>query len=177
MLWLVETHADDVYLSLGWHIATVWKELRQRGQLGILTVYANERRSQEARAYAEVMGCRYRCLGHKETGSMRDKPPPLAPFPRAVSSQYIFPLGLDHEEHRAVANLARGGDWRYVDSPCCLKLKVGCELRQKVVGKEVVSILAVSKRKWKHLDLFKSQSRFFHYNPPETLPRLEIIVR
>jgi hypothetical protein len=87
----------------------------------------------------------------------------------------LFPLGLQHPDHLQVAASRIPGCGRYLDTPYQTKQKLAQELRDKTEGMYLYSLCYPGKRKWKHVPLFKSQSKFFHFNDlsgckiPETI--------
>lgn len=98
----------------------------------------------------------------------------------ASSPQWVFPLGLQHRQHRAARALARAGDWLYVDQPYGLKSACAEELELQTAGLSVVSLRS-PRRSYKASPApgFKTQSQFFHFNPPDSGwgHTLEIVLR
>lgn len=181
---VVEPHADDAFLSLGWHMEEWIKEGRL---VRILTVYsATRRRGREAAYYASTIGAEWRGLGFIEASNgLRGPARPLPEDTRErieresrPGAQIIMPLAVRHPEHLEVDRFARAGDLRYLDSPYHAVTKNSAEISAKLLGREVVSFRKPMKRKYRHAAIFKDQSRFFHYNPPDKLDRcVELIVR
>lgn len=172
---IVEPHPDDAFLSLGWHIEKVWKG----EEVIILTVYANERRAQEADAYCTAVGAFHACLLLEE--SKMDSEIKWVQAPQALKEwldknwdgygTVLLPLGLQHPDHRRVASIklkqptsTDDSILYYVDTPYQTKQKLADTLLDKVDGMLVHSILFPPKRKWRHAPLFKSQAKFFHFN-------------
>lgn len=184
MRWVIEPHADDAFLSLHQHMTKVWTE-----PVCIVTVYCDNRRAKESAKYAEAIGVEHLPLYCVEGGSMKDNAGELTPLRKAIDNRTIdpakgtivAPIGIQHPEHIAVARLVR--QWlpisheRYLEIPYYTKQKLSQEMQSKVEHKQVVSMVWASNRKWKYIDIFKSQSKFFYFNPPGTLPRLEIVLR
>ncbi len=183
MLWLIEPHADDVFLSLHQHIVGRWNDKQKT----IVTVYANKKREREAKAYAEAVGCQHVCLRGIESGNMSL---PSGEIPEVAIESFIkslvsrdtivLPLGLQHPEHITTSKLISRGMpytlWYYLDTPAYAKKKLDEELNWAVRNHSIISIAQVSARKWKYASYFKTQSLFFHYNPPEKLPKTELVI-
>lgn len=180
MYWLIEPHSDDVYLSLHQHIVSLWKEVPKT----IVTVFSTPKRSLESRSYAEATGCSYLSLECREGGGLTKRPgevPPFSEWPLVwrAGDVIIFPLGLQHPDHLAVVSRVPKGKvvWRYLDTPYYGKQKLAGEIQEKISGMVIHSLLYASVSKWKHIPKFKSQAKFFHFNPPESLPRIEMVLR
>ena len=100
MYWLIEPHADDVFLSLHQHIVSRWKDIPKT----IVTVFADHRRQREAAVYARAVGCSHISLGLTESGSLKSTAPAIPPITDwdlsiRTTDQLIFPLGLQHPDH------------------------------------------------------------------------------
>lgn len=169
---VVEPHPDDAFLSLGEALAELFAD-RDRV---ILSVFADERRSAEGRAYADAIGARYESMGIPE--SKMDSGGPILRVPglrervEAVGAEtVIFPLGLQHPDHLRVALSRPPGALRYLDSPYFAKRKLRKDVEEKTRGLEVRSLILPSKRKARFVPIFKSQTKFFFYNPVDN-PRL-----
>ena len=179
MIWVVEPHADDAFLSVHTHIKE-WIRVGER--VGILTVYSTPARDAEGAAYAKLVGAQYLSLTVTEQSHLGLPPASIPlfstwPIPNDDNT-FVFPLGLQHPDHIQTRSQAPDGSWFYLDLPGQAKLKIGEQLLRKVRGRRIVSIRYASKRKWVAAKLFKTQSKFFYYNPPESLSRIpEIIVR
>lgn len=175
---IVEPHPDDAYLSLGHHLEKLWTE----HELTIITVFCNEKRAKEAQAYADKIKVSSIVLGLEESpmdGNTR--PGIITPLKLTLEAQkfdqLVFPLGLQHPDHRSVAATRTPGCWRYVDTPYQCKQKVQEELRTKLDGREIVSVAYPTKVKWRHIPIFKSQSKFFYFNDMEAYAPCELIVK
>lgn len=166
MIVVIEPHPDDAFLSLGWHLAELWKEEERV----IVTVYCNEKRGKEAEAYAKAIGARSVTLGLEES-NLRSSGPTTPPEALAAllgdytGARLLFPLGLQHPDHLRVAKAAPRGAERYVEVPYQTKQMLQKELRLKMKGKVVRSIVYPPSRKKALAKVFKSQGMFFHYNP------------
>src|SRR4051794_4364484 len=120
-IYVVEPHADDAFLSLGWSIRRWVKEGRT---VEVVTVYsAAEGRAREAAMWAKSVGAAWSGLGHeglrvegiKLPESVPPLPEPLLPDAMMrLGACRIWPLGLPHPEHRAVAAAAPDGELHYV---------------------------------------------------------------
>lgn len=165
---VVEPHPDDAFLSLGWHLEHLWKN----DERCILTVYADAKRTKEAEAYAKAIGARSEVIGLEESkmngGKRVTEVVELAEYLEELENQHwdkiFFPVGLQHPDHLSVAATRLPGCYRYLDTPYQTKQKLAEILLEKVEGWTVDSILFPSSRKWRHEEVFKSQSRFFYYN-------------
>jgi hypothetical protein len=180
MIWVIEPHADDAFLSLHEHLLA-WKKGGR--DVTIVTIYSNPQRDGEAKAYADSVGAFHASLTITDQSHLGLPPrpiPPLASWPLPISpdDQWVFPLGLQHPDHKQVRGEAPDGAWFYLDTPYQAKLKLQAELMRFVRSRKIVSIRYPSKRKWRSIPIFKSQAKFFHFNPAESLERIpEIIVR
>ena len=166
---------------------------RDNGDLvTIVTIYSDERRVQEGRDYAEAMGCDY--VGMMNVGSELTG---IDPGEIGEESQHTLlrlfgeatwimaPLGIQHPDHKAVAAICRvlapeDKLHHYLEIPYYLKQSNQQEVNDKSRGKTVMSMLRAPARKWRHYTIFKSQSKFFHfnqvtgfYNTPEILLKHE----
>jgi len=180
MFWVVEAHADDAFLSLHDHMVGPWKD----EELTIVTVFSSERRQREVQEYASRIGARSIWLGYPENKSMRS-PCCVEPSledkleePFQQRDRLILPVGIQHPEHLATAQMSESRRvWRYLDTPGYAKRKLADEVNGKIKNLRIVSLRKVHKSKWKHVELFKSQSKFFYFNSPEKLPQVEIVLR
>lgn len=167
---VVEPHPDDAFLSLGHHLQTIWKQ----HELLIITVYADARRTKEAQAYAYAIGAQSLVLGLTEsnmadTGKVRRVPELVEALEPLESWDLLYlPLGLQHIDHKRVAAsqpIPKTSKLRrYLDTPYQTKQKLAEELQTLSKGLVIESIVFPGQRKWKHIDIYKSQAKFFHYN-------------
>ena len=179
--WVVEPHADDAFLSLHEHMLR-WIATKDV-YVHILTVYSQPKRDEEGNNYAKAIGAHYTSLTLEDQSHLGMPPKPI--LPRGLwnvnyqdGDQWIFPLGLQHPDHKQVRAQAPEDSWFYLDLPGQAKLKVGKELLRRVRGRRIVSMLYAPKWKWKHIRWFKSQAKFFYFNRVESLARIpEVIVR
>lgn len=166
---IVEPHPDDAFLSLGWHLEHVWKAEKKL----IITVYADTQRAKEAAAYASAVGAEHICLCLTES-DMSSSSAGVAAIPelRSILTQVvtpfgdetIFPLGLQHPDHLRVSATRLADSLRYVDTPYQTKQKLAGTLLEKIADKRIVSLCYPPSRKWRHIPIFKSQSKFFYFN-------------
>jgi hypothetical protein len=183
---VVEPHADDAYLSLH---DTMRAWIKTGRVVEIHTVYGGTRhRGNDAVSYATAIGARWSTSGLVEAsrGTKVDYEAPtptldLPLFSLAADrdTTVVWPLGLRHPEHRAVASLAAAADLRYVEIPYQRVSTNRVELLDALAGREVVSYRwpHASKHDARWRSLFADQATFFHYNPPERLAAPELIVR
>lgn len=179
---IVEPHCDDAYLSLGWHIERVWKDWDRI----ILTVYSTEKRSREARTYANRVGATPITMDLPETKMMAkvskeylsETIPELIDTVGQIGADLIvYPLGLQHPDHIRVANSRPSNCLRYVDMPYASKMKLGEEVYNRSVGMTVESIYFPPKTKYRHSSIFATQAKFFHFNPIQDWKLPEIVLR
>lgn len=178
---IVEPHVDDAFLSLGWHL----EKLLEGHEKTIITVYSDPKRDKEAEEYAKSVGATSISLGLQESAMDSKGPIKIIPELKELlkdylvdSTQIIGPLGLQHPDHIKVAITCRGfGCQRYLDTPYLTKLKLASSLQEKCDGCEIVSIAFPSKTKWRKKTIFKSQAKFFHFNPLEDFAPPELIIR
>lgn len=127
---VVEPHADDAFLSLGWHI----EHWRKHGlDVTILTMFATDRRSMETKEWADRLGCKHATIfleekehvilprkeyldNEFEFRKLTDK---LAfrlhelPFLRLTKPSIILlPVGIKHREHKATRSLWDAFRWK-----------------------------------------------------------------
>ncbi|RKX64318.1 MAG: hypothetical protein DRP42_06555, partial [Tenericutes bacterium] len=147
----------------------------------ILTVFSGTRkRAEDAENYAKATGCLWQGLGFVEGGGgllgSTAELPPGSLYDVAEGEKIITPLGIKHSEHHLVrARLGRG--LYYLDQPYSSQVKNTVEVNEKLLGTEVVSFMRPNARKYRHTKIFKDQSKFFFYNPPENLKHnIELIV-
>lgn len=184
---VVEPHADDAFLSLGAHIE-FW--VKRGDDVTIATVYsATPKRGAEACAYANAVGAEWIALGAKEVRPRREDHPELIDvtwkFTELVEegqyNQIISPIGIRHPEHRAVRDLLNRGLFNHIlyywEQPYSVVSTNRDELAAKAFGRKIVSYMKPNMRKWRHIPIFKTQAKFFHFNPAESLNRtFEMIV-
>jgi hypothetical protein len=181
MLWIVEPHVDDAFLSMHSHMKHWIKSGRN---VGILTVFSTSLRDKEGEEYAKSIGASHRSLTIKEgmKGLNGSSPniPPVDDWCIDISAgdRMVFPIGLQHPDHIRVRDAAPDNAWYYLDTPYQAKQKLGEDLLSKIVGMRILSIIYPHANKWKSIPIFKSQAKFFHFNPAEKMLRIpEILVR
>lgn len=186
---VVEPHSDDAWLSLGGHIEQWVKEKRR---VHIVTVYGEPEphgaRWMEAAKYARTVGAEWTGLGYWESnigiggkGSLVIMQPDQWDLVEDMVTrshwQAVFPLGLRHPEHLAVAKHAdRFGAWRYLEQPYAAKCLNSAEVTDRLQGRCVVSYLRPKKSKLRHADLFATQRRFWFQEADNMINAPEIIV-
>jgi hypothetical protein len=184
MIIVVEPHADDAFLSLGQHLED-WAPYQL---IYIITVYSgNPRRAEEAYRYARKIGVQWVGMGYNEAGGYRRAVP--APIESGKIAELInqivarrphdvlFPLALTHPEHKEVFSHRVPGSHFYLDMPYAMVQKNKDAVQQALQGSRVWSFRKPTARKWRHVPIFKTQSKFFYYNPPEKLREtFELIV-
>lgn len=178
---VVEPHSDDAFLSLGWHLEKIWEELEKV----IITVYSSPVREREARSFAYTVGAEHISMeleGSKMENDWDGKTVPglLTLIYRTGYDHIIFPIGLQHPDHLAVAAterlLQQNNVYQYLDTPYQTKFKLADEVLEKTRGMVIDSICYPPKKKWRHSKLFESQAKFFHYNPMENLKIPEMVL-
>lgn len=178
---VVEPHVDDAFLSLGWHLEKLWDGHEKT----IITVYSDPKRDKEAHEYAQSVGATSISLGLQESAMDSKDPIKMIPDLRVMLDKYktpecqiLFPIGLQHPDHLRVAVSGSGyATARYLDTPYLTKLKLASSLQEKCEGCEIVSIAFPSKTKWRKKSIFKSQAKFFHFNPLEDFAPPELIIK
>lgn len=177
-----EPHADDAFLSLGGHIER-W--IADGDRVQIVTVYSGTRkRGRDAQSYAEAVGAEWGGAGIEEGGSKNPHRLFQGVFRgfQHPGALHYGPLGFAHPEHDEVRKfLAWDLDaplLLYLDQPYAMTQKNSEAATQAMVGLEVVSYFRPPARKYRHCPLFRDQSLFFRYNPPEKLKNtFEMILR
>lgn len=181
MIWVVEPHADDAFLSMGGIIEA------HPGEFGIITVYSDTRkRAEDAKRYADAVKAKWIGLKQEESGN-REIAGSLdfESIRQQLSEQtdindseniWILPLGIGkHAEHISVKEMfllnlgLKGRPFFYVDQPYATQLKHQEQLQTEVEGREVIFCMRPGARKYRHVVLFKDQAKFFYYNKPEDL--------
>jgi hypothetical protein len=182
-IYVVEPHSDDAFLSLGWTMRTWIGEGRH---VEVVTVHSREAdRAAEAQAFAQAIGATWRGLDHPATALNRlYQPDGLPPLPdpllpeecRDPGATRVWPLGLEHPEHVAVAD--RGGaDPRYIDVPYQFNGRRQAEIDACLRGRVLEHWLSPSSRKWDDSAHFASQAGLFQLYPVASLAHVpEIIV-
>ncbi|MFA6622441.1 MAG: hypothetical protein WCV43_08820 [Candidatus Caldatribacteriota bacterium] len=174
---VIEPHPDDAFLSVGWHLEKVWKD----DERTILTVYANARRGKEAEQYAKSIGARSIVLGLEESllwssGPIRIVEPLRMMLDGLEWDTIVFPIGLQHPDHRRVSATRPSGSLLYLDTPYQSKLKNNECLNRRIDGRTIHSIVFPPKQKWKRIEVFKSQAKFFYFNPFHSWKLPEVIL-
>lgn len=171
-LLVVEPHCDDAFLSVGWHLKKLWKDY----EVTILTVFGNPKRDKEAKRYADSVGATSICLSLPESKMLSEDSKvkligPLQTVLKEHQEKYriIFPIGIQHPDHLSVAYTCRSirslyFKWSYLDCPYASKLKNSIEVTELAEGLPLVSICTPHASKWKAVDIFQSQAKFFHFN-------------
>ncbi len=161
---IVEPHADDAFLSLHSHIVQ-WKA--QGSRVRIHTITGPMKRLLEAAKYAEAVGAEH--IGY----SVEDVLP--LDWSKKLEGvgkgdQVILPLSIKHPTHTAVREaLETRLSWFYVDQPYAITQSSSAAATDLLRGLRVVSYIKPHARKYKHIGTFKSQAKFFHFNPVEKL--------
>jgi hypothetical protein len=183
-IFVIEPHSDDAFLSLGWSMRQWVAEGRR---VEILTVHSiDDERAAEAKAFADAIGASWRGLDVPGTTlekiqagiPLEPLPDPLLPEDaRGADACRIWPLGLLHVEHEAVAARA-GGDLHYVDIPYMLDREHQDEVNARLAGRTIEWWLRPPPEKWDDAACFPSQANLFRYYPIEGLVNVpEILVR
>lgn len=171
---VIEPHADDGFLSLGGHMKE-W--VRDGYKVLLVTVYGSEKRMNESAAYAEKIGADHHAVGIPESGSMEvlrpearlrdDRPEIVKLSPLLNNSEIYIPVGLQHVEHKEVRRyFSKGRDpFYYLEIPYYVKPSNQSEVGEEIDGMKVDSVFRPHASKWSAYELFKSQAKFFHFNP------------
>ena len=175
---IVEPHSDDAFLSLGWHLETVWKHLNKT----IVTVFCDDKRANEAAKFADTVNSGHVSLNleeHNMNSELSDNSPIeglLETVSQLKPTQLIIPLGLQHPDHIRVRRTFTDDCYFYLDTPYQCKLKLQEDLLEAVKGLQIHSIQFPGARKWRHSSIFKTQSKFFHFNQDLKTSKLAEIV-
>lgn len=180
---VVEPHADDAFLSLGAHMEE-W--IKNGNDVTIATIYSGTKgRGAEAKAYAEAIGADWFGIGAVEVRPRQDDPPECATACAEVRKAVLMlgsfdtlclPVGIRHPEHRAVRKHLRG-EWfkgnryLYMEQPYSVVSTNHEELMTNIYNSRIESYMKPHMRKWRHIPIFKTQAKFFHFNPAEDLHR------
>lgn len=183
MITVVEPHPDDAFVSLG---STIERWIGEGRDVRIVTVYSTPDRAAESAAYAREVGARHVALGVRPIGSALtteaspvDLPASLVRDLRPDQGQWVWPVGIQHPEHAAVADLGWRVDpsgWGYVDLPYALKTGQEEATHRATYGREIVSFAPTGRRKWRFEPLYRSQAMFFHRNRDLLARAPEIVV-
>lgn len=180
---VVEPHADDAFLSLGAHME---KWVNEGNDVTIATIYSGTKgRGSEAAAYAKAIGADWFGLGASEVRPRQDDPPECATacadLRKAIAMLGSFdticlPVGIRHPEHRAVRKhmtccFSTINVYLYMEQPYSVVSTNHEELMTQIWGRGIHSYMKPHMRKWRHIPIFKSQAKFFHFNPAEDLHR------
>ena len=187
-IYVVEPHCDDAFLSLGWSIRH-WA--REGKHVQVVTVYsADQARARESASWAASVGATWCGLGLEASddmavvGALITSATPVRPLPDHLlpentndpSACRIWPLGLQHPEHIAVAAAAPEADLRYLDTPYQLSLLHQEEVRQALDGRSVEWWLRPPRKKWDAARFFPSQAKLFERHTPDKLEAAAEIV-
>ena len=182
---VVEPHADDAFLSMGHHLEN-W---RKDGHITcIITVFSGTRkRAKDAEAYAKAIKAQWFGCGFVEQEeisevAIKDFVNLYTRHMQGLNSspfELYIPLALTHPEHILVRNaLEEISTGFYVDQPYAMTQKNSGVVTKLLKGKQVLSYCHPGKRKYRHIPLFKDQSKFFYFNNEEKLLQtFEMIVR
>lgn len=181
MIAIIEPHADDAFLSLGGHIE-YWT-MKQRRSVLIVTIFSGTRkRANDARAYANAVGAMWAGANLVEDKT-KDQSWEIKDYLRGLDllfdiDRYIYPLGILHPEHRIIADLCPESALQYMDQPYASMPKNDKEVNDALRGRRIHSFMKPNARKYRHIPLFKDQSKFFYFNPAEKLAgNIELIVQ
>ena len=173
---VVEPHADDAFLSLGWSIRSWVGEGRR---VHIVTVYSDDPiRHAEAEGWARQVGASWQGLAMEATPPVGFRLPeqvPSLPSPllppewTADGVCRIWPLGLSHPEHVEVSRAARPGDLHYVDTPYQLEVDAQDQVRARLGGRRIAWWCRPDPAKWLDVGCFTSQALLFELYPTTLL--------
>jgi hypothetical protein len=177
MLWIVEPHADDAFLSLHGHLVGPWKGLVG----GIVTVTGDDSRNGEAATYARAVGILHAHLNHRDSKWGQADPIKQVGYwgtRICLDDTLVLPLGLRNPDHRATSQIAYDGPvLYYLDSPYYMMEENAAELAYLAKGMIVESILPAPASKRHFMSLFPSQATRFLLNLDTFANRLEIVLR
>ena len=169
---VVEPHSDDAWLSLGQHLLD-WQAGGE--ETAIVTVYGTARRMEESRTYANYVGAKHLALAIPE-GGFAELPSGILEQAIGEADMIIGPLGIKHPEHLAVAAAMPAEALHYVDLPYALKQANAEATSHRIHQLRVVSWKPRSAKANAASSIFKSQSKFWHYNREDLIGAVEVIV-
>lgn len=181
MLWIVEPHSDDAYISLHEHITWLWKDLDKT----LVTVYCTKdpvAEASESGHYASATDCNYLWHGLWEDGWKAMQPLPslfeLLPGVKAGDT-IVLPLGIRQPAHLAIANISIPEGlyvlW-YLDAKYIQQIARE-EVQHKTRELIVYSILASSIDKSHYKNIFLSHAHQFLLASDLYPPPVEILLR
>lgn len=186
---VVEPHADDAYLSLHDHIRH-W--VKGGVEVRVITVFADRKRAPEGREYAALLGAAHEWSGIEGQVHLGETETNIGPLIRQVmdhvlpklrkDSPVILPLGIQHPEHLATRNALDAGAraYYYMEIPYAQKRKNQESVAALVAGLPLFSLRYpdATKAQAKFWGIFRTQAKFFHFNPMADLRRFpEIILK
>jgi hypothetical protein len=167
---IVEPHSDDAFLSLHQHIVD-WVKDGHRVTIATANQYhykhpaTADRRLKEAFEYADAVGAEWMTFSTRRE--------------LQLGGRIILPIAIYHPQHiECREQNEQERVWYYVDQPYAITQRLAPALTALLSGMGVVSYKRANGRKWKHIEHFKTQSKFFHFNPVEKLKQtFEMIVK
>lgn len=173
---VIEPHADDAFLSMGQHLED-W--IKEGYKCYIITVFSGTRkRAVDAESYAKAIGAEWVGWGYIEEheipwGHLRIRLQELDEYLQTTGFDSInpyVPLSITHPEHSRVRKeLELFSHGLYVDQPYAITQKNAPIVTELMKGRTVLSYKHPGKRKYRHIPLFKDQSKFFYFNNEEKL--------
>lgn len=174
MIYVVEPHSDDAWLSMGQHLLNGMGD-----DVTIVTVYGNAKRQREAALYASYVGAAHWAIGVPENDLGANETYETE-LPGGVlghlDGTVIGPLGLQHPEHRAVSRALPPGTARYVELPYSRKQSLSAEVTAALAGYRISSWLPRSAKANAAASIFKTQAKFWHFNREEMIGAVEVVV-
>lgn len=173
MIYIIEPHPDDAFMSLHAHITGPWKTFDKT----IVTVTCPPERAGEAASYALSVGCKHLALGFEDGNWGPSKIPQFSEWnlKTSLSDFLIFPLGLRHPDHVKVNAESPVGSLFYLDV-YYVQYETNPEL-EKLSSKRVVSALWATESKRHYLSRFPSQAIRFVLAQPNYPPRFELVLK
>jgi LmbE family N-acetylglucosaminyl deacetylase len=174
---VIETHADDAYLSLG---ALMKRWVKAGEAVRLVTVYSGTRkRAADAERWAGAMkldqwtGCGLVEDDNGAGAGTVELPEDVATFLQrlCVGLEHLtyWPLGIGHPEHRGVGEAAPNCAFRYIDQPYARRTKWAPEVEERTRERIIEELVITHATDYRHHALFKDQARFMFYNKPKDL--------
>jgi LmbE family N-acetylglucosaminyl deacetylase len=175
VIYIIEPHPDDAFMSLHAHITTLWANQPKT----IVTVTGIEERTKEAQSYARSVGCKHVTLGFADGDWLDvDNIPPFESWGLQLEEcdSLVFPLGIRHPDHKKIAAMTLKGSFSYLDAYYA-QGEMNDELCNKINRATVISALWANESKRYYLSRFPSQAIRFMLAQPNYPPRFELVVK
>ena len=167
MIYVIEPHCDDAFLSLHEYIKTF--------KPSIVSVFGDKKRYKESEKYSAVMGVPHYIVRDEE--GLKKFLKKLDPDLDVV----LVPVAIEHKEHQLVRRIVEknfcGYMYYYVDQPYGMKVKNSKTLWRMLIMKKLEWFSRPNARKWQYSKIYKSQAKLFYYNETLLKNSFEMVVR